>query len=796
MSSRNKPQPISVEAASVVSALTELDFETSASLQTVEGLLGQERVKAALFFGLSMQSSGYNLYVMGESGSGRSTLVGNLLAGMAASKETPDELAYITDFDEPRSPKALCFAPGSSRRFISELTILIANLIPALTAAFEHPEYLQQKTEIDRRFNRRYDNAVEPVENLALAKELALYREDGALGFMPIIEGKSIDDAAFAQLPEEQRKTIQDNMKHLEQALNESLSGLSQWRREAADQHRQHNESVANKAVSPLFGELQETFKNNKEACDYLREVQQHLLQQLIARGFDEQTFELQLARIDKSLLEDNYLPNVVADHHAGTGNPVVVEPHPNYRNLFGRVDYVGDQGVLVTNYRHICGGAVHRANGGYLIVDAEKLLQDPFAWDALKRALKSNSVTIESPYSELGMVGASSLTPQPVALNLKLILIGSRQIHYLLQEHDSDFKELFRVLVDFDDYIPRTGDAIRSFARLLHTRAMEKSYAALHVEAVDALLNFASRAVEHQQRISVRFRQLFDLLAEADFFRCQQNDKLILRAHVEQALSASEDRSARIKQQMLDETLDGTIVIHTGGERVGEVNGLTVWDLGEARFGAAARISASAYPGSNGIVDIEREAELGQAIHSKGVMILTGYLGDKYATNFPLTLSASIALEQSYGYVDGDSASLAELCCLLSAIAQLPLAQRFAVTGSINQNGDVQAIGGVNEKVEGFFRLCQARGLNAGQGVIIPQSNVQNLVLKSKVLQAMEEGKFSIYAVTNVDQAIELLSGKRAGPRGASGKFSKGSFNALVENRLQAFLDMTQSSK
>lgn len=796
MSTDTKLPRISVEAATVVSALAELDFETSATLKSVQGLLGQERVKAALFFGLSMQASGYNLYVMGESGSGRSTLVRNLLAELAASKPTPDELAYITNFDEPRSPKALCFAPGSSRDFISELNTLIANLVPALTAAFEHPKYLQQKAQIDRQFSRRYDDAIEPVENLALSKELALYRDDGAFGFMPIIEGQSIDEAAFSQLPEDQRKTIQSNMKLSEQALNDSLAGLSQWRRETADQHRQHNESVADKAIAPLFKELQDKSYVNKEACLYLQEIERHLLKQLVSHGFDEQSFELQLSRIDKSLMEEIYLPNVVADHVANTGSPVVIEPHPSYRNLFGRVDYVGDQGVLVTNYRQICGGAVHRANGGYLIVDAEKLLQDPFAWDALKRALKSNYVTIESPYTDLGLVSASSLTPQPVALNLKLILIGSRRVHYLLQEHDNDFKEMFRVLVDFDDYIPRTGDAIRSFARLLHTRAMEKNYAALHVEAVDALLNFSSRSVEHQQRISVRFRKLFDLLAEADFFRNQEGDELILRTHVEQALRASEDRSARIKCQMLDETLDGTILVYTDGERIGEVNGLTVWDLGEARFGAAARISASAYPGSNGVVDIEREVELGQAIHSKGVMILTGYLGNKYAADFPLTLSASIALEQSYGYVDGDSASLAELCCLLSAIAQLPLTQRFALTGSINQSGDVQAIGGVNEKVEGFYRLCQARGLTGGQGVIIPLSNVHNLVLKSEVLQAMEEGRFSIYAVSNVDQVIELLSGKRAGKRGASGKFAKGSFNAMVENRLQAFLNMTSSKK
>ncbi|RFQ27754.1 Lon protease family protein, partial [Pseudomonas sp. ATCC 13867] len=469
----------------------------------------------------------------------------------------------------------------------------------------------------------------------------------------------------------------------------------------------------------------------------------------------------------------------------------VIFESHPTYDNLFGRIEYASDQGALYTSYRQLRSGALHRANGGFLVLEAEKLLSEPFVWDALKRALHSRQLKMESPLAELGRLAAMSLTPQVIPLNIKVIIIGSRQIYYTLQDLDPDFQEMFRVLVDFDEDIPLGEDSLEQFAQLLKTRTSEEGLAPLSSAAVARLATYSARLAEHQGRLSARISDLFQLVSEADFIRQLASEEMTDLGHIERALKAKETRTGRVSGRILDDMLAGIILIDTEGAAVGKCNGLTVLEVGDSAFGVPARISATVYPGGSGIVDIEREVSLGQPIHSKGVMILTGYLGSRYAQEFPLEISASIALEQSYGYVDGDSASLGEVCTLISALSRTPLRQCFAITGSINQFGEVQAVGGVNEKIEGFFRLCEARGLTGEQGVIIPRSNVSTLMLDERVLQAVRNGQFHIYAVRQADEALSLLVGQPAGAPDAKGNFPKGSVNARVVERLKEISEL-----
>ncbi|MGB1270781.1 MAG: Lon protease family protein, partial [Endozoicomonas sp.] len=432
---------------------------------------------------------------------------------------------------------------------------------------------------------------------------------------------------------------------------------------------------------------------------------------------------------------------------------------------------------------------------GGYLLLDANKLLEEPFVWEALKRALKEQQLKIESPYSEMGLMNTITLTPENIPLDVKVILVGARDIYYILQQLDPDFHEMFRVLVDFDDQIPRNPDTVQAFSQLLKNRADDENYPPLSASAVARLVEQSSRMAENQRQLSAKIGDLFDLLAEADFIRRTSNGRKINHEHIDRALEAKAIRTGRVSKQILEEMLEDSILIDTEGEQVGKINGLTVLAVGDASFGSPARITAAVHPGSQGIVDIEREVSLGQAIHSKGVMILTGYLGSRYAQKFPLAISASLAMEQSYGYIDGDSASMAELCCLISSLTDTPIKQCFAVTGSMNQHGEVQAIGGVNEKIEGFFDLCAARGLTGEQGVIIPKANVRNLMLHSKVVDAVRAKQFNVYAVSHVEEALELLTGHKPGSLNSKGLYTKGSVNQKVVARLKEIAELSKDS-
>jgi predicted ATP-dependent protease len=774
----------------------QLGFKSSSELQPFKGVLGQERAENAIRFGVGMNRPGYNIYAMGDNGTGRSSYIREYLKDQAEQQSAPSDWCYVNHFANPREPKVLELPPTQALTFKGILDELINNLLATFPAVFEHPSYQQKKSTIDHSFNRKYDKALELVEKEALKANTAVFRDSSAISFTPMKDGKALDETEFSQLAEPEREAFHKNIALLEQYLNEALSELPQWKRESNNELRALNQSTINEALAPLLEPIEEGYVDFPTVLDFLATMREHLPKIILAELVDERIMETRDEYAKRSILEEILQPNIAVCHDYNKGVPVIYEPHPSYGNLFGRIEFSSDQGALTTNYRKISPGALHKANGGYLIIDAEKLLEEPMVWDALKRAIKSQQLKMESPYSELGLVSTTTLLPGVIPLNIKLILIGSRNVYYLLQEYDKDFNELFRTLVDFDSEIPRTQEHIHAFSRLLKSRIKEQQYADISAAGIARLIEYSSRLAEDQQYLTARIGDLFELLAEAEFLRTNGPLSLIEKEHIDQALIAKEERTGRIYDRIHQQMLDNVILIETEGEAIGKVNGLTVMTVGDTRFGTPARISATVYPGSRGILDIEREANLGQAIHSKGVMILSGYLGHKYAQDFPLAISANLVMEQSYGYIDGDSASLGELCCLISALIHQPLKQNFAITGSINQYGEVQAIGGINEKIEGFFRLCKARGLNGEHGVIIPFANIRNLALKQEVVAAVEAGNFFIYGINKVDEALVLLMDRAVGEPCDVHYFSKDSINFEVINRLKQIADVASNKK
>lgn len=786
------PDPLAASLRLAPDALTrpfdskQFAFATTDDLEPFRGVLGQERAVEALQFGVAMPRPGYNVYVMGEPGTGRFSFVQRYLKAEGKRLETPMDWVYVNNFEEPREPRAVQLPPGEANAFITDIGQLVDNLLATFPAVFETPTFQQKKSAIDRAFNQRYDRALDVIERLALERDVALYRDSANIAFTPMKDGKALDEAEFAQLPEAERERFHEDISSLEERLNEELASLPQWKRESSNQLRQLNDETITQALQPLLCVLSEKYAENAGVVAYLQAMQVNLLKTVVDQMLDDKP-DLQR----REMLEEQYCPSLVVGHPASGGAPVVFESHPTYDNLFGRIEYGTDQGALYTSYRQLRPGALHRANGGFLVLEAEKLLSEPFVWDALKRALHSRQLKMESPLAELGRLATVTLTPQVIPLQLKVLIIGSRQLYYTLQDLDPDFQEMFRVLVDFDEEIPLSEETLEQFAQLLKTRTSEEGMAPLSAAAVARLATYSARLAENQKRLSAKIGDLFQLLSEADFVRQLAGEKVTDAEHIERALKSKATRTGRVSARILDDMLAGIILIDTDGAAVGKCNGLTVLEVGDSAFGVPARISATVYPGGSGIVDIEREVNLGQPIHSKGVMILTGYLGSRYAQEFPLEISASIALEQSYGYVDGDSASLGEVCTLISALSRTPLKQCFAITGSINQFGEVQAVGGVNEKIEGFFRLCEARGLTGEQGVIIPQANVATLMLDERVLQAVRAGRFHVYSVRQADEALSLLVGEDAGSPDDKGRFPKGSVNARVVERLREIAEM-----
>lgn len=755
-------------------------------------ILGQKRAQSAFAFGVAMQASGYNIYVKGDSGTGRLTMIRQYLDQQAKNQPSPLSYAYVEHFENVREPIVIALPAAQGHLFSKAIEGLLDDLLVTFPAIFENPVYLQKKRAIERHFNQLYNNAIESVEAEATQVSIAVFRDNENITFAPIRAGKTLSEDEFILLPPTEREKFHHHVEALEDCLSNALLELPIWRRTLIEKLRELDDEAINTELSPLFDALLLQYAEIEDVLSYLSAMQAHIGTTITDYLLTNRSIETRENNAKRQLLIEQYLPNIIVDHKENASAPIVYESHPTYQNLFGRIEYTSEQGALITSYRRICAGALHKANGGYLILDAEKLLNYPLVWDGLKRALKSGYIEIESPYSELG-VNTMTLKPEVIPLNIKIILLGSEDIYYLLQELDVEFNEIFHILSDFDHDIRLDSSSIQQFSALMVRHAQDFGACELTRCAVERLIEHSCRLSESQFHLSARINDSLEIIGESVLLNQQVQCTTIDKAAIERALAARDERNGRISENILDDMLDGIVLIDTDGEAVGKVNGLTVLEIGNSIFGAPARITTTVYPGSRGIVDIEREAELGQSIHSKGVLILTGYLGHCYAQQFSLGISASIAMEQSYGHIDGDSASLAELCCLISALTRIPINQAMAVTGSINQYGEVQAIGGVNEKIEGFFRLCQARGLNGQHAVIIPAANKRNLMLKQEVIDAVAAGLFAVYCVATVDETLSLLTNLDAGVMQADGRYPEGSINDRAICRLKEIADLSQ---
>ncbi|MBT0586525.1 Lon protease family protein [Alteromonas oceanisediminis] len=758
-------------------------LEDDAALQAT--FIGQDRAREALSFGLGIQATGYNLYVMGEQATGRYTLVHDHVAKAVVDKPTPDDWLYLNNFSEEREPIALRLPPGDSKQFYADIDDLIDQVQDTFPAAFENPGYQRKKAAIGRQFELKYDHAIDAIESQAQAKGVAMIEDDGSITFSPIINGTPVTDQAFAHVDEPTRQQFYALIDDLETQLSEALIELPIWKRQHSERVRELTRATAEQGIKPLLKSLEHKYAANLGILKYLRSMRSPLIDTVL----DILAFEGKEDKPDdadlRAMFEEQFLPNTLVSHGLTDGVPVVYEPNPTHQHLFGKIEYSSAQGVAYTTYQMIRSGALHRANGGYLLLDADKLVEQPYVWESLKLALKFSSLKMDLPQQDVGMVNSITLSPQAIDLNVKVILLGSRDLYYMLQDYDDEFAELFRVLVDFDHEIALKNRNLVDFVGRVRHQVLRLGMTGIEEDAMLRLVSYSMRMAEHQLKLSARFSDVIELIHEAHYFGHQQGHSVLQLNHIEQALAAKKMRTGRVSSALLEDIKEGHVLIATEGKAVGKVNGLTVLEVGDTMFGTPARITSTVYAGAAGVVDIEREVELGQPIHSKGVMLLTGYLGNKYAQYFPLTLSANIALEQSYGHIDGDSASLGELIALISALTELPATQELAITGSINQYGEVQAVGGVNEKIEGFFDLCLHRGLTGQQGVVIPASNQINLMLNSAVIKAIREKRFHVYVVATVDEAISLLMGMDAGQINTKGRYPKGSVNYHAVNRL-----------
>ena len=749
---------------------------------------GHERAKEALEFGLSMESVGFNVFAMGEQGTGRQTLIKQMLFALASKQETPFEWCYVNNFDENHIPCKLYLSPGDGKRLLARLNIFIDQLLDLFPEIFDNPGYQRKKSAIDREFNQKYDQAIAKVEQKALADGVSLYEEDGEIGFSPLIEGKPASDKEFANLTEQQREQFYQVLADLETFLSESLLELPLWKRVSSDKSRKLKYDTAEQSIRPLLKELEHDFSNDIGVLKYVKKIKEHVVDtvlEILVDESEESTNDKEL----RKLMVEQFLPNLLVPRELNTGAPVVYEQNPTYQNLFGHIDFSSFKGSAYTSYRLIRAGALHRANGGYLLLDAEKLLSQPMVWTRLKLALKTGLISMENPYSDMTQTSVYSLQPEKIPLQVKVVLLGDPDIYYTLQEYDQEFTELFRVLADFDRYLDKNTENLKAYAKLIRQRAHQHNYPEVTDEAVLELVRYALRRAEHQQKLSANIVQVNDVLDEAFYlWKKQTEDDFLTANYISAALAAKKRRTGRLSETWLSEIKEQQVLISTEGQQIGQVNGLTVLEIGDSVFGTPARITTTVYAGTQGVTDIEREVELGKSIHSKGVLLLTGYLGHKYGQTFPVSISANIAIEQSYGHIDGDSASMAELCALISSITHLPIDQSLAITGSINQHGEVQSIGGVNEKIEGFFQLCLDKGLTGEQGVIIPKTNVINLMLSDEVITAVKAKLFSIYAVDVIDQSLEILMNTTAGKMSKTGRYPKKSIHGLALTKLAAF--------
>lgn len=765
-------------------------FQTTSDLQPLEYIPGQDRALEAIRFGAAMPHDDYHLFLFGAPGTGRHMSADKIFHDRAREMPTPEDWVYVHNFKTPHQPRAINLPAGRGPAFAAALQDLVADLRTAIPATFERPENQRRIQAIEEAFRAKQEAAFNALSQQAQSQGVALLRTEQGFAFAPLKEGQILPPEDFAKLPEEERHRIQGVIQALQGALKDVLQSVPRWDKERRQALLQLNHELMAEAIAFPLGEVRAAVVDVPEALEFLNELRNDLVANFPAVLAAEQQAgqEGQPAPLGVVAGLRRYQANVLVSHIPESGAPVVYEANPTLLNLMGRAEHVAQMGTLVTDFTLLKAGALHKANGGFLVVDAEKLLREPFAWDALKRNLKAKHIAIESPAQYASLIATVSLEPEPIPLQVRIALVGNPMIFHLLQQYDNEFGTYFKVAADFGNSMNRSLESDENFARLIATMVQAAKLRPFDVQGVARLIEESSRQAEDSAKLSLNLTDLWDLVREADFFAQRDGAPLVGRPQVSEAVKARIRRADRIREASLEQITRDILLIDSDGEKVGQINGLSVLQLGRFSFGKPSRITVAVRMGLGRLVDIEREVNLGGPLHSKGVLILQGFLAGRFLPGEPLSLSASLVFEQSYGGVDGDSASSTECYALLSALAELPLRQDLAVTGSVNQKGEVQAIGGVNDKIEGFFDICKARGLTGRQGVLIPKSNIVHLMLREDVVTACANAQFHIYPISTIEEGVELLTGRPAGERGADGKYPADSVYGLVEERLRSF--------
>jgi lon-related putative ATP-dependent protease len=766
------------------------NFKTTEDLRTLELVPGQSRALEAIRFGAAMPHADYHLFLLGAAGTGRHLSADKLFRDTARSLPTPSDWVYVHNFQVPHQPRAISLPPGRGPAFAAALKDLMEELRTAIPTAFERPENQRRIHAIEEAFRDKQEAAFNALSQQAQGQGIALMRTEQGFSFAPLREQKIMPPEDFAQLPEAERKKIQETIIALQGALKEVLQTVPRWDKERRQQLAKLNHELIAEAIAFPLGEVRTGVKDVAEALEYLDELSADLIANFpaILAGEAQAQQEGQPQPLGVVMGLRRYQANVIVTHAPDAGAPVVYEANPTLLNLMGRAEHVAQMGTLITDFTLLKGGALHRANGGFLVIDAEKLLMQPFAWDALKRNLKAQHIAIESPAQYASLIATVSLEPEPIPLKVRIALVGSPMTFHLLQQYDDEFAIFFKVAADFGNTMTRSIDADENFARLIATMVRTARLRPFDINGVARLIEESSRQAEDSAKLSLNLQDLWDLVREADFFAGRDGVAVVGRKQVAEAVAARVRRADRIREASHEQITRDILLIDTDGAKIGQINGLSVLQLGRFSFGKPTRITVAVRMGLGRLVDIEREVNLGGPLHSKGVLILQGFLAGRFLPGEPLSLSASLVFEQSYGGVDGDSASSTECYALLSALAEAPIRQDLAVTGSVNQKGEVQAIGGVNDKIEGFFDICKARGLTGKQGVLIPKSNIVHLMLRDDVVAACANAEFHIYPIANIEEGAELLTGLSPGERGADGNYPADSLYGRVESRLRAF--------
>ena len=757
------------------------------------GLIGQERAIESMEFGLSVPGRGYNVFVLGRPGSGRTSYALDSLRKRAAALPAPDDWLYLYNFDEPGEPLAISVPAGGGKKLVSALDALVNDLKVTISKAFEQSQYEDAKAQYVKEFQEKAGAIMDGLKAAAAKHHFLLKRTPQGFVNIPLVEGKDeegkkvvreIKQEEFEALDSREQKRYQELSEEVSQRTLLGLRRIRDMEKDLKDRISRLESDICRAAIAPCLADVCEAYRENGPLSQWFARMTEDVVENFGAfvTSMRDESAEVDFTR---------YQANLFVNNAPKKGAPVIWETNPTYCNLAGKVEYESRQGYLYTDFRRVAAGAFHRANGGFLVLDAEKVLMNFMSWEAVKRLLRTGTASIENLGEQYGAVPVSSLRPSPIPMHLKVIMIGSPYICEMLQYYDPEFQKLFKVKASFDVDMPRSAASERQLARCVAGIARREKLRPFGADALSEIVEWASREAEDQERLSTEMGRLRELLAEANAWAVLQSGegKRVEREHVRKAIEHKRYRSALYQERLTRAFVDGTIRVDTTGEVVGQINGLSVIDLTDYRFGHPSRITANVFVGQEGIVNIEREVRMTGPIHNKGLMILSSYLGRKYARHMPLTLSARITFEQNYGGIEGDSASSTELYCLLSALSGLPLRQGIAVTGSVDQFGNVQAIGGVNEKIEGFFSLCRLKGLTGDQGVMIPRANVRNLMLDAEVIQAVHEGRFSIWAVDTIDEGIELLTGTKAGREHKDGTYTKGSVHSLVRARLERML-------